>query len=159
MDYTLEDIINGLTTSRQMFLKHIANLRDDQWDWQPYPQCMSIRQTLQHLITDDRAALQSLQTGHEPTYKSLRPAEQEIDRLLELMEESHQQLISYLREHYANAPLDTEICVWGWKMKLPQGIAYFSSEDFYHMGQVAFIRQASDPEWDYYEAIYGVSSI
>ena len=40
---------------------------------------------------------------------------------------------------------------------LPQGIAYFSSEDFYHMGQVSFIRQASDPTWNYYEAIYGIT--
>jgi len=158
MTYTLEDALNGLTASRRMFFKHIENLRDDQWDWHPYPNCMTIRQTLQHLITDDRAALQSLQTGKEPDYKSLRPTEHSLDKLMELIQESHRQLIDYLREHYSDAPLDTEICVWGWTMKLPQGIAYFSSEDYYHMGQAAFIRQATDPDWDYYEAVYGVDS-
>ena len=29
-----------------------------------------------------------------------------------------------------------------------------SSEDYYHAGQITFIRMATDPQWDYYRSIY-----
>lgn len=154
MSYILEDMLSGLIASRQMFFKHLEGLREDQWDWKPYAECFSIRQTLRHLILDDRAAVNSLETGKEPDYEALRAYDHDIAVLRVLLDESHQNLLSCLRRHYTDAPHDTEICVWGSWYKLPSGIAYFSSEDFYHMGQVAFIRMASDPTWDYYGAIY-----
>lgn len=157
MGYNLDDMLEGLTKSRQMFLRHLEGLREDQWDWQPYPQCMSIRQTLRHLIVDDRTALESLRTGLDIDYGQWGETEEEISRLLELLRDSHQNLLDYLRANFADAAPETEICAWGTWRKLPQGIAHFSSEDYYHTGQVSFIRMASDPEWDYYAAIYGAS--
>ncbi|MBI1741567.1 DinB family protein [Candidatus Acetothermia bacterium] len=155
MAATINDLVELLRHTRKHFLKHLNGLKDEQWDWKPYPECKSIRETLAHLIADDRAALQSLQTGKEPTYETLQESERDLTKLLALLDKSHQELCEFLLKKYANAPLDTEVCVWGTKTKMARGIPYFLSEDFYHAGQVAFIRMATDPKWDYYAAIYG----
>ncbi len=155
MALTLDDLIDSVRASRRFFLKHLNGLRDDQWDWKPYPECKTLRETLAHLIVDDRAALQSLETKAEPDYEALQESEHDIARLRTLLDESHARLCDYLKTHYADAPLDTEINVFGEPKKLAPGIAYFSSEDFYHAGQAAFIRIATDPAWDYYASIYG----
>ncbi|HZO92040.1 MAG TPA: DinB family protein [Chthonomonadaceae bacterium] len=155
MAFTLDDVLNGVRASRQFFLKHLNGLREDQWDWRPGPECKTIRETLAHLITDDRAALQSLQTGEEPDYDALQESERDIARLRVLLEESFTALCAYIQGRYAGAPLDTEVCSYGGKQKLGRGVAYLSSEDFYHAGQVAMIRIATDPAWDYYASIYG----
>ena len=154
MPLTLDDLVARLRFSRNRFLKHLVGLRDDQWDWKPYPECKSIRETLAHLIADDRAALQSLQTGKEPEYDSLQESARNPVKLRALLDESHQRLCQFLLKHYAKAPLDTEVCIWCNPMKLAVGVAHLSSEDFYHAGQVAFIRMATDPVWDYYGFIY-----
>ena len=52
-------------------------------------------------------------------------------------------------------PLDAEFSAFGSKMKLAAGIPHLSSEDYYHAGQVSYIRMATDPAWDYYGHVYG----
>jgi uncharacterized damage-inducible protein DinB len=160
MAFTLEDVLAGVRASRAFFLKHLEGLREDQWDWKPYPECKSIRETLAHLIVNDRAALASLESAGEPDYDALRAevaAEtgNDLEQLLAALRESHARLLGTIEARYAGAPLDTEIKIWGSSMKLGRGVAYLSSEDFYHAGQVAFIRMATDPSWDYYGCIYG----
>ena len=68
MSAILEDLIASLEKSRSHLLKHFRGLADDQWDWKPFPECKSLRETLQHLIIDDQAALESLRSGEEPSY-------------------------------------------------------------------------------------------
>src|SRR5205085_669519 len=113
------------------------------------------RETLAHLITDDRAALQALVTEGEPDYDALQESEGDLDRLQTLLQESHEALCAYILKRYADAPLDTEASAFGAKMKLGGAIPHLASEDFYHAGQVGFIRMATDPAWDYYAAVYG----
>jgi len=129
-------------------------LKDDQWDFKPFPACKSIRETLQHLVVDDRAALNSLTTGGEPDYEAGACNITDLEQLHQALEESHDALLNAIRSRYASSGMDADICVWGSHEKLGSGLPYFSSEDFYHAGQVAFIRMASDPDWDYYETIY-----
>lgn len=157
MAFDVEDLIAGLHKSREHFLKHLSGLREEQWDWKPYAECKSIRETLVHLIVDDRAALQALQTNGEPEYDALIGNEQpgEPAELLERLAATHQELCSYIRATYASAALDTVVSAFGAPTKLASAIPYISSEDFYHSGQVGFIRMASGPEWDYYSTIYG----
>ena len=155
MPLTLDDLIGGIERSRQYFLKHLEGVRDDQWDFKPFADCKSIRETLQHLIVDDRAAVESIKTGEEPNYEEGPYSVLDLEDLKRTLVESHQELLGELRRRHANSPLDADICVWGNHRKLGVGIPYFSSEDFYHAGQVAFLRMASDPSWDYYAAIYG----
>ena len=153
--FTLDDLIESLRRSRQHFFKHIQGLKDDQWDFKPFPECKSIRETLQHLVADDRAALESIRTGEEPNYEALSCSETDIAKLKEILKDSHENLLKEILTRYANAPLDADICVWGHHEKLGVGVPYFSGEDWYHAGQVAFARMASDPGWDYYATIYG----
>jgi uncharacterized damage-inducible protein DinB len=155
MALTLDDLLDALRRSRAYFLKHVEGLKDEQWDFKPFPECKSVRETLQHLIIDDRAAVDSIRTGEDPNYEEGPYSIKDLSQLKQTLTDSHEALLQELRIRYANAPIDSEICVWGAQDKLGTGIAYFSSEDFYHAGQVAFLRMASDPEWDYYAAIYG----
>ena len=155
MAFTLADVLEGVRSSRAFFHKHLEGLREDQWDWKPYPECKSIRETLAHLIVNDRAALLSLAHAGEPDYHGLRAeVGNDLDRLLAALRESHARLLGTIEARYAGASLDAEIRIWGSPMKLGRGVAYLSSEDFYHAGQVAFIRMATDPSWDYYGLIY-----
>ena len=154
MALTLDDFIGSIHKSRKHFLKHVHGLSDEQLDWKTYAECKSIRETVAHLICDDRAALQALQTGGEPDYESLQESERDWHKLLATLETSHSELCAYLARTLAGKPLDDEVCIFGGKYKMAIGIPYISSEDFYHAGQVAFIRMATDPSWDYYSAIY-----
>ena len=160
MAFVFEDLIDSLRASRSSFHKHLVGLRDDQWDWKPYPECKSIRETLVHLIQDDRAAVEAIEKNCEPDYETLMAAAaalaaQDVDHLKALSESSFAALLALLTSRYADAPLDAEINVFGATKKLGVGIPFFSSEDYYHTGQIAFIRMASDPSWNYYAAIYG----
>ena len=157
MAITLNDLLDSVRNSRRHFLRHLDGLTDAQWDWKPYPECKSIRETLVHLHADDKAALFSIQTGEEPDYESILAAEteQEPAQLRTQLDDSFVALLAEIQTRYADAPLDAEICIYGSKMKLALGVPYLSSEDFYHAGQVAFVRMATDPNWDYYASIYG----
>ena len=155
MAYTLEDVLEGVRSSRRFFWKHLSGLTEEQWSWKPYPECKSVTETLAHLILDDRMALFSLETGKEPDYDVNPVTETDREKLISLLHESHAKLIEFIKSKYAEAPLDSEAYAWGTPMKLGRAIAYLSSEDFYHAGQVGYIRGASDPTWDYYSTIYG----
>lgn len=113
-----------------------------------------------HLLHVDRAALDSLNTGTLDAWGALTEqiaVETEsltIPELQALLEVSHAALLDYLATAYATHSLDDPIPLWASPTPLGRAVPYLSSEDFYHSGQVAFIRQATDPSWDYYAAIY-----
>jgi len=137
MAFTVEDLIDSLRSSRRHFLKHLEGVREDQWDWKPYPECKSILETLAHLISDDRAAPQSMEMGKEPDYDALQESETDLARLCALMDEAHERLCTFIKTRFASAPLDTEVSAYGSPMKLGSAIACLTSEDYYHAGQVA----------------------
>ena len=150
------ELLENVRASRAWFRKHLAGLRDDQWDFRPFPDCNTIRETLAHLVTDDNAACQSLASGAEPDYAAAQVSETDRDRLLDLLTASHLRLLDTLTNTLNAAP-EAELCIWGHAMPPARGIPYLSSEDYYHAGQVAFLRMASDPAWDYYAALYGAT--
>jgi hypothetical protein len=160
MALTLDDLLDGLRASRLFFYKHISGLTDEQWSWKPYPECKSVTRTIVHLVANDRAALQSLATNAEPEYEQISEAATveaagDRDRALAMLQQSHDQLCAAIAARFGSAPMDAEMCAWGSVKKLPVAVGYLSSEDFYHAGQVAFIRLATDPSWDYLGQIYG----
>ena len=158
---SVEDLIEGVRASRRYFLKHIDGLPDELWTWKPYPECKNVLETLAHMRIDDLTAIESLKTGKEPNYEGYSYTYDEIpngrERVLELLAQSRQELLDHLAANYGESNLDTQICVWGNMKPLATGVPYYSSEDFYHAGQVAFIRLAVEPGWDYYKAIYGMT--
>lgn len=148
------DFIDGVRSSRKHFLNHLNDLTGEQIGWKPFPECKSIAETINHLVTDDRAALQSFQTGDEPDYEGLAVEETDYNKLRMMLDASHSELMNYLDQNFGDAPLDADATVWGTDLPAARAIAYLISEDFYHAGQVAFIRMAIDPDWDYYTEIY-----
>ena len=55
VSFTVHDLLEEAKGSRRYFLKHVKGLTAEQWDWKPYPECKSVRETVAHLISDDRA--------------------------------------------------------------------------------------------------------
>ena len=127
----------------------------EQTDWKPYPECMNVKETVAHLVVDDLAALESFQTLHEPAYDQIPRPSGPLPELLAALDASHKELISWLEEHMGDKSLDAPSCAFGSPLPACRAIAHISSEDYYHSGQVAFIRMATDPSWEYYGAIYG----
>ncbi len=154
MPYTIADVVDGLRHSRAFFHKHLAGMTDEQWDFKPYAECKSVRETVAHLISDDRAALDSLKSGQEPDYDACQVEEQDREKLLAMVAESHEALLAHIGTAFAEQDLGAETSLWGSQMKVG-ALGYISSEDYYHAGQVAYIRLATDPAWDYYAAVYG----
>lgn len=148
-------LIDGLRHSRAHFFKHVEGISEEQLDWKPYPECKSVRETLQHLVVVDRSGLDSLRSGKEPDYESYQVPETDLAALRATLDETHRALLGELATQASGKPLDAEICVFGFKMPVINGIPAFATEDAYHTGQVAFVRMATDPTWDYYAMIYG----
>ena len=155
MSFTSEELINDLVQTRNHFLKHLRGITAEQTEWKPYPECMSVKEILAHLVCDDRSALDGLRSGMEPDYDAHREQERDFGKLVELLHQSHAELIGYLRERYGTSELDEKVLIWGQERKLGAALAFLTSEDYYHAGQVAFIRMATNPEWDYYGEIFG----
>ncbi len=152
---TVADLVDAVRASRRHFWKHVDGLSGGQWDWKPYSECKSVRETLAHLVTDDRAALAALHSGGEPDYEAFAEPERDPDRLRALLAASHEALCAAILTKFDGAPLDTPMSVWGAVKPLGIGIPFLCSEDYFHAGQVSFIRLATDPGWDYYSAVYG----
>jgi hypothetical protein len=158
MPIAVTDLTDALRHSRAHFLKHIDGVAGDSWTWKPYPECKSLTETLQHLVVDDRSALESIKTGEFPDFDSHRPEETDPAALLAILADTHAALLSHIETEFGSSALDTPICIWGGKMPLALGVTSLTSEDHYHAGQAAFIRMAVDPAWDYYAAVYGLPS-
>ncbi len=159
MSYTLEHFVQQIESARQFFLKHIDAIDPAIIDWKGGPDCKSIRETLQHLIEDDRASLEALRTGQMPDFANINEPETDWNRLLELLSESHAALTAFIRDQFADTPLDSPVTLWGQPMLLGDALAHLTHEDHFHAGQVTYIRLINQPEWDYYQAIYGTPEV
>ena len=164
MAFDVTDVIQSLEQSRAFFYKHLKGLTGEQWAWKPYPECKSVRETLAHMIANDRVALETLRGGKTPEdwERFFRDVDVEftgVDNaaLAAAHRSSHEAILAYLRATYPpQTPLDTEVDVWGGKGKIGIHLGHLSSEDYFHAGQVAFIRNATTPAWEYYKEIYAV---
>lgn len=155
MSISNRDFIEAIKFSRTFFHKHLVRMTEEQVAWKPYPECKSVLETLKHLIIDDLAALSALQSGAEPNYESFKVEEAPYEVLISKLKESHLELTEYLETRFGPEPMDAAASAWGTKLPAARAIALLSSEDFYHAGQVSFIRSATDPTWDYYAKVYG----
>ena len=140
----LEAILDNLSRSQRFFRAHLNGIQDPQWDWKPFPACRSIREILVHwaetFSADDNALRLALQ-----------PDVPDVALVQRLMKEGGLRYATGFREQYSDAAMDS---------LFPNGLAVgtvlasLSSEDNYHAGQIAFIRLATDPEWDWVKAVH-----
>ncbi|MHB1461745.1 MAG: DinB family protein [Armatimonadota bacterium] len=155
MAYGIPHLIFALNYSYGNMMKHINGCSDEQWNWKPYPECKSIKETVEHMIVDCRACVYCLRTAAMPDFEKMAVTETDRTKLFELLDQAHQQMIQYIEASYADTPLDTMVTMWGMQMPLAAAIGSMSTEYHYHAGQIAFIRMATDPQWDYYAAVFG----
>ena len=156
----LNGLIESVISSRKYFLRHLEGLPDEAWTFKPFSECKNILETQVHLRNDDEMAAESILTKEEPDYETATiGAYEEVangpDVLLNRLAVSHQRLLDLIRSEFSSESLNGEICIWGSMKPLYRGVPYLSSEDFYHAGQVAFVRMAIQPDWNYYGDIYG----
>jgi hypothetical protein len=154
MAYSVEDVIGAIRISRRYLLRHLEAMREDQWDWSPAAPCKTARETLAHLVCDDRALALSLETNAEPDYGTVREDERDIAKLLTLLDESHERVVNAIRSRFS--AVDDEGWIWSKRSTLAAAAPMLCSEDYYHAGQLATIRMATDPSWDflYYDEVY-----
>lgn len=164
MAFTLENILTQIQDSRGFFLRHLKGLAAEQWDWKPYAECKSMRETVFHVVGTDDWTVASLAEGAglETFFDSVAEAANRLkdkspEELVAAVTESRERIYAELRSRYAETSLDTPIRIWGEEQPAGSGIAHLSSEDYYHAGQIAFIRLATDPAWNYYREIYGAA--
>ena len=150
----LDDLLDTMHGALRFFLAHLNNLREDQWDWKPFPACRSIREILCHLCETyaDKAALE----------EELAQPLPHIAKVQALFEAAARADYARLCERYAGVPLETEVPIAGgdWFLKreavrVAALLMRRSWEECYHTGQVVFIRLATDPDWDQEEEVYG----
>ncbi len=152
--YDANEMANGLDESRAYLLKHLKGVTEEQMDWKPYPECKSIRETLQHLVSDDLAGIASLQQEGEPNYDAYQCQLTDTAELLNEMAAKRKELIAAVRSRCAGMGPLAPVTIWGMPMALAQAVSMVQGEDAYHAGQIAFVRMATDPAWDYYKQIY-----
>ncbi len=164
MAYTFDDVLAGVRHSRAFFLRHLDGLTPEQWAWKPYPENKSVRDTLAHMLANDRMARATVEGRGMPAdyIGSLAEVAEEVagdsdGELRGRLCREHDEFLASLAERFAGAGLDAEVDVWGGKGKLAERLGHLSSEDYYHAGQVAFIRLATDPGWEYYAHVDGQS--
>ncbi len=145
----------ALDHARRHLLKHLAGVTPEQIDWKPFPECKSIRETLSHLVVDDLAAAESLETGREPDYASFEAPQGTFEELLGRLEETHGRVLEAVAQTLRKSGARWSICAFGEWRHPCEAVTILASEHYYHAGQIAFIRMATDPGWDYYSAVYG----
>lgn len=140
----LDEILDNLYWSQKYFRAHLNGMQDHQWDWKPFPGCRSIREILVHWADVFSA-------GDTALHSALEPVVPNVVVVQKLMKEAGLRYGEGYRQRCADAPMDSL-----WPNGTPVGsvLASLSGEDNYHAGQVAFIRLATDPEWDWVKAVH-----
>jgi len=160
MPLTIEDILGDVRSSHESLFKHLRGVNDEQVSWKPYPESKSIHETLAHLIAVEWSAQAMLNSGDFPDYESDQKEAAKladgkpVADLVSILKEEQNKTLSVVETKFKDKPLDEEINFWGYPTKLGVAIARLGSEDTYHSGQIAYIRLATDPGWDYYKEIY-----
>jgi len=160
MALTLEDILDSVRSSHESLFKHLKGVTGEQLTWKPYPECKSIHDTLAHLIAVEWSAQAMLETDSFPDYEThqrdaLTLADgKQLDDLVSTLKKEQEKTLAIVVPKFRDTALDEEIKFWGYPTKMATAVARLGSEDAYHSGQIAYIRLATDPTWDYYKAIY-----
>jgi uncharacterized damage-inducible protein DinB len=157
----ISQFIGGVRKSRAFCLKHLVGMSDAVFESKPNPECKSARETLMHLIAVDRGVLEAVKTAAFPDFFGIiasvqaETATHSRAELEAAASESHEALLGYLQATYGEKTPDDTMPLWGEPTPLGVAIPYLSSEDFYHAGQLGYLRLAAEPTWDYYSQIYG----
>ena len=151
----IDQLIAKLDESRSWLLKLLDGLKPDQWDAKPYPNVKSIRETLEHMVINDRV-VPLMMRGEEPDYEKHAPKQgMSPESLLTLLKETQAQKLSSIRNQFKDRDLAEEIdTVYSGRQPIWAEIISVAYEEWYHIGQMSLVRQGTDSDWDYYAHFY-----
>ncbi|MGC4046799.1 MAG: DUF664 domain-containing protein [Armatimonas sp.] len=163
--YTILDVVDGMEGAREYLKKHIVTMQEEYWDATPFPHCNTARQIFAHLIATNRGVLGMLEgepfelqrhgERHEEAGQEI--ASKSPTEILALYDASGEAIGTFLRTHHGEDALDAPLTLWGSEGRLANQLAGLSQETAYHTGQLSLIRQAIEPNWDYFKDVFGVT--
>lgn len=131
-----QSLVGAFDDSRYQVTQVLAGLEGDQWDVKSHPQAMSARETIQHLA-DCYSACLAVLDGNKYDFGSFRfdvtQPEEQLAKMLEIRDEAVARI----------SASDDE-------KAFHEGNAFIILHDCYHVGQLATVRLAINPEWDAY---------
>lgn len=157
MSSDFEMLIGQVRSQREMLFKLVSGLKTEQWKFQPFSHLNSIQSTLVHLLIVDRATVIKIEDGMSFDWDGMVTDDERNaspDELLSLLKISLSNVMQFFEVNYGSKSLDTPILLFGSTKPVGAAICSLSEEYAYHNGQVSFLRQASDTDWDYYTALY-----
>ena len=160
MALTLQDLLESVRNSHKSLFRHLKGVTNEQLTWKPYPECKSIHETLAHLIAVEWSSQAMLKTGDFPDYETHQrdalalAGGKSLDELTTILNEEQEKTLETAAVRFKDTALDEEIKSWGYPAKMGEAVVRLGSESTYHSGQIAYIRMATDPSWDYYKDIY-----
>jgi hypothetical protein len=141
----LEEVLSELSRSQKFYRAHLNGIQAGEWDWKPFPACRSIREILNHWVDSFAAEDTALRSA-------LDPAVPDVAVIQRLMREAGRRYSAGFQQRYEGAAMD-DLCLEG-RNRVGAVLASLGAEDNYHAGQIAFIRLAIDPEWDWVKAVH-----
>lgn len=162
MALTRDDALADLEGARGYFQRHINGMGEAHWDTKLVPHINSVRQILVHMLATDRAVLAMLQgepfeiqrhmTRHKEAAQEI--AAQSPAAVLALYDAGGEAIAEYIRATFTDA--DDPVTLWGSPGTLGGQLGSLSQEIAYHTGQVSLLRQALEPDWNYFKDVFGM---
>ena len=141
----VEEVLSELYRSQKFYRTHLNGIQEGQWDWKPFPACRSIREILLHWVDSFASEDTALRSALEPVVP-------DVAVIQRLMREAGLRYGAGFHQRYAEATLDSLHS--NGRTTVGAVLAGLGAEDNYHAGQIAFIRLATDPEWDWVKAVH-----
>ena len=145
----LDEVMDNFFRTQHFFRAHLNGMQAEQWDWKPFPACRSIREILLHwseIFAADDKALEN----------SLKATVPDVASVQVLMKEAGLRFGAGFSAQYTDRSLDSRLSNG---VAVGTALASLAGEDNYHAGQIAFIRLATEPEWDWVLAVHQTSSV
>ena len=133
----IDDLTLGLRTSREFLLRHLKEMPAEAWDSRLAGTPRSVREIVEHLLEEDSEWIVLL--GGEKLSLHASP---------ESLRASNEALLELLQRQWADRADEAFLILTGDGKGMPQGVTYRQIEDYYHSGQIAWLRLALQPGWE-----------
>ena len=140
------DLALALAASREFLLRQIRGLSFEDCAAKPRGALRSIEEIVEHMLANDAFCMAKLDA---------EPFEDEPDQSAAArLTRSGMALTQVIRQKWAGNEHAALLRLAGGGAGIARGVAYIQIEDFYHAGQVCWIRLVLHPDWDSDEATY-----
>lgn len=134
------DLAMALAASREFLVRQVRGLSPAECDYLVTGMRATVNQIVEHMLANDAFCLDKLGGTAWPDDPTL-PADQRLSR-------SGMALQQEIRANWADKQDEALLRLAGGGEGIAKGVSYIQIEDFYHAGQVCWIRLALQPDWD-----------